>query len=221
VSFSESVLDSVTPRVRHSEPLTLAQLQRMSDEQVMACLQEGQSDALAILFDRYQKLVLSIALRIVRDPGEAEDVTQTVFLDVYRAVAQFDPGKGSTKVWLMQYAYHRAINRRQHLQGREFYKNTELEEVDARPVEARPTFGLSSSETKELVRKSMAALSKEQRAVIELASYEGLSMQEIADRTGTSFANVRHHYYRGLKKLRSLIIGSEDKKPDAQGGKCA
>jgi RNA polymerase sigma-70 factor (ECF subfamily) len=62
----------------------------------MACLRKGQRDALAAIFDRYQKLVLSIALKIVRDPGEAEDVTQTVFLDVYRAVAQFDPSKGST-----------------------------------------------------------------------------------------------------------------------------
>ncbi len=181
----------------------------------MACLQEGQGDALAILFDRYQKLVMSIALKIVRDPGEAEDVTQTVFLDVYRAVAQFDPGKGNTKVWLMQYAYHRAINRRQHLQGREFYKNTELEEVDAKPLEAHATFGLSSSETKELVRQSMAALSDAQKSVIEMACYDGLTMREIAERKGDTFVNVRHHYYRGLQKLRSLI--SSDRKPNAQG----
>src|SRR5579864_2609288 len=200
-------------------PFSLAQLQRLSDEQLMACLQEGQSDALAVLFDRYQKLVLSIALKIVRDPGEAEDVTQTVFLDIYRAVAQFDPSKGSTKVWLMQYAYHRAINRRQHLQGREFYASSELEEADSRPVEAHATFGLSSPEIKELVRKSMVALSEEQRSVIEMASYEGLTMREIADRTGDSFANVRHHYYRGLRKLRSLIMEVEGKKPSAAKGK--
>ena len=187
----------------------------------MSCLQQGQSDALAVLFDRYQKLVLSIALKVVRDPGEAEDVTQTVFLDVYRAVAQFDPRKGNTKVWLMQYAYHRAINRRQHLQGREFYKNTELEEVETRPVEARPTFGLTSPETKELVRQSMAMLSDAQKSVIEMACYEGLSMREIAERTGDSFDTVRHLYYRGLQKLRSLISGGSDRKPSAAGGKCA
>jgi RNA polymerase sigma-70 factor, ECF subfamily len=198
----------------------LAQLQHLSDEQLMVCLQGGQGDALAVLFDRYQKLVLSIALRIVRDPGEAEDVTQTVFLDVYRAVAQFDPGKGNTKVWLMQYAYHRAINRRQHLQGREFYKNTELEELDTQPMEAHQTFGLSAPETKALVRQSMDALSDVQKSVIEMACYEGLSMREIAERTGESFVSVRHHYYRGLQKLRTLIW-DEDRKPAAQGGKCA
>jgi RNA polymerase sigma-70 factor (ECF subfamily) len=214
-------LDSINPRVLHGEPLSLAQLQRLSDDQLMACLQKGQSDALAVLFDRYQKLVLSIALRIVRDPGEAEDVTQIVFLDVFRAVAQFDPRKGSTRVWLMQYAYHRAISRRQHLQGREFYKTAELEEVDTRPVEAHPTFGLSSPETEALVRESMSALSDTQRSVIEMACYEGLSMREIAERTGDSFVNVRHHYYRGLRKLRSLISGGGNKKSGAQGGKCA
>lgn len=187
----------------------------------MACLQKGQGDALSVLFDRYQKLVLSIALKIVHDPGEAEDVTQTVFLDIYRAVAQFDPRKGNTKVWLMQYAYHRAFSRRQHLQCRDFYKNTELEEVETRPVEAHPTLGLGSPETQVLVRQSMAVLSDEQRAVIEMVCYEGFTMREIAERTGKSFVNVRHHYYRGLKKLCSLILGEDDRKPTAQRGKCA
>jgi RNA polymerase sigma-70 factor, ECF subfamily len=193
----------------------------MSDEQLMTSLQQGRADALAVLFDRYQKLVLSVALKIVRDPGEAEDVTQTVFLDVYRAVAQFDPHKGNTKVWLMQYAYHRAINRRQHLQGREFYKNAELEELETRPVEAHGTLGLSSPETKALVRQSMCSLSDKQKSVIEMACYEGLSMREIADRTGDSFVTVRHHYYRGLQKLRSFISGGRDTRPTVEGGKCA
>jgi RNA polymerase sigma-70 factor, ECF subfamily len=201
----------------------MAQLERLSDEQLMGCLQEGQGDALAVLFDRYQKLVLSIALRIVRDPGEAEDVTQTVFLDVYRAVAQFDPRKGNTKVWLMQYAYHRAINRRQHLQGREFYKDTELieEDLEIQPVEGHAPLGLSSPEIKQLVRQSMDVLSETQRTVIEMACYEGFTMREIAERTGDSFVNVRHHYYRGLQKLRSLISDGGDEKPSAQRGKCA
>jgi len=199
----------------------MAQLQRLSDDQLMACLQEGQSDALAVLFDRYQKLVLSIALKIVRDAGEAEDVTQTVFLDIYRAVAQFDPHKGNAKVWLMQYAYHRAFNRRQHLQAREFYKNTELDELQTRPVEGHANFGLSSPETKALVRQGMAALSDKQKSVIEMACYEGLSMREIAERTGESFVSVRHHYYRGLQKLRSFISGEGGAKPSAPGGKCA
>jgi RNA polymerase sigma-70 factor, ECF subfamily len=215
-------LNSLKPAVPDSQPLSWAELQPLPDEELMACLQKGQGDALAVLFDRYQKLVLSIALRIVRDPGEAEDVTQTVFLDIYRAVAQFDPGKGNTKVWLMQYAYHRAINRRQHLLGREFYKSAELEEADTRPVGSHTTFGLNSQETRRLVRESMKTLSDAQKSVIEMACYEGLSMKEIAERTGDSFANVRHHYYRGLQKLRSLMTsGGRGGRPTTQRGECA
>lgn len=211
---------SITPKALSAEQLPWPELQRLPDDQLMVCLQQGQSDALAVLFDRYQRLILTIALRIVRDRGEAEDVTQTVFLDIYRAVAQFDPSKGNTKVWLMQYAYNRAINRRQHLQSREFYRSADLEEVYARPSEIRAVLGLSSPEVGELVRKALAALPKEQRAVIEMASYEGFSMQEIAERTGASLANVRHHYYRGLHKLRSLISVENTRKPRQQGGEC-
>jgi RNA polymerase sigma-70 factor (ECF subfamily) len=96
------------------QPPTLAELKGLNDEELMAHLQNGYNDALAVLFDRYYRLVLSIALKIVRDPGEAEDVMQTVFMEIFRSVAQFDPAKGTTKVWILQYSYHRAINRKQH-----------------------------------------------------------------------------------------------------------
>jgi RNA polymerase sigma-70 factor, ECF subfamily len=203
------------------QALSLAQLRALSDEQLIAKLRDGYGDALAILFDRYHKLVLTIALKIVRDPGEAEDVMQTVFLDVYRAVAQFDPHKGTTKVWLLQYAYHRAINRRQHLLGREFYNSSELEELEAVPPDTRATYGLSSPETKALVEQALAALPTVQKSVIQLASYEGLSMREIAERTGESLVNVRHHYYRGLHKLRSFISAAREKRSAAPGEKHA
>jgi RNA polymerase sigma-70 factor, ECF subfamily len=84
----------------------------LNDEELMAHLQAGHGDALAVLFDRYHRLVLSIALKIVRDLAEAEDVTQNVFLEIFRSVAQFDPARGTTKTWVLQYAYHRSINRR-------------------------------------------------------------------------------------------------------------
>ena len=111
----------------------------------------------------------------------------------------------------MQYAYHRAINRRQHLEGREFYRNAELEEdLEVHPVGAGKTLGLTVPEVKALVRQSMKALSDPQKKVIEMACYGGLSMREIAERTGDSFVNVRHHYYRGLQKLRSFISGGDE-----------
>jgi RNA polymerase sigma-70 factor, ECF subfamily len=186
-------------------------MKELSDHELMAHLQAGQGDALAVLFDRYHRLVLSIALKIVRDRGEAEDVMQNVFLEIYRAAAQFDPSRGTTKTWILQYAYHRALNRRQQLTTRQFYRETSIEDhLETHASDRGSILGkLSHSELKHLLRQGLARLNRQQRRVLELASYDGLSMAEIADQTGDSVSNVRHYYYRGLKKLRAVITGEE------------
>jgi RNA polymerase sigma-70 factor, ECF subfamily len=182
----------------------------LNDEELMAHLQAGHGDALAVLFDRYHRLVLSIALKIVRDLAEAEDVTQNVFLEIFRSVAQFDPARGTTKTWVLQYAYHRSINRRQQLNARHFYQQTSIEEVERLMPEGSLLGRFSHHELKHLLRQGLATLSRQQRQVLELARYGGLSMSEIASKTGESVSNVRHYYYRGLKKLRSLISGGQE-----------
>jgi RNA polymerase sigma-70 factor (ECF subfamily) len=198
------------------QPPTLAELKGLNDAELMTHLQGGCNDALAVLFDRYYRLVLSIALKIVRDPGEAEDVMQTVFLEIVRSVAQFDPAKGTTKVWILQYAYHRAINRKQYLNARKFYSQTDLEEVENRVPETAPTLGrFTQPELKHLLQQGLKTLNGPQKQVVELASYDGLSMKEIADKTGDTLSNVRHYYYRGLQKLRSFVGEPPEKKKAA------
>ena len=186
--------------------LNLAELKLLTDQQLMVQLKDGHNDALAILFERYHRLVFSIALKIVRDRGEAEDVTQNVFLEIYRSVAQFDPAKGSLKVWLLQYAYHRTFNRKQYLNARNFYGQESIEDLS--PVLHEGIFAsrkYAPGELQRLLEQALGSLGESQKRVIELANYEGLSMKEIADRTGDSLSNVRHHYYRGLQNLRSFI----------------
>jgi RNA polymerase sigma-70 factor (ECF subfamily) len=186
---------------------TYADLVHLSDNQAMAWLRSGCHDALAVLFDRYHSLVFSVALKIVRDPGEAEDVTQNVFFEIFRAAKQFDPAKGSSKSWILQYAYHRAINRKQHLNARHFYAQEKLSNVVPAISERAPALGyFNGHELKVLIAEALASLNARQRQVIQLAGYDGLSMKEIAARTGESVSNVRHHYYRGLQRLRSLIV---------------
>ena len=196
---------------RPVQPPTFAKLKGLDDSELMKQLQTGCNDALAVLFDRYHRLVLSIALKIVRDPGEAEDVMQSVFLEIFRSVAQFDPAKGTTKTWLLQYAYHRSINRRQQLNARDFYQQTDIEDVERLMPETGSLLGrFTHHELKHLLRQGLATLTRQQRQVLELASYDGLSMAEIASKTGETVSNVRHNYYRGLKKLRSLISGGQE-----------
>lgn len=196
---------NLTASGRH---VSFASLQKLSDEELISQLAQGCDDALAVLFDRYHRLVLSIALKIVRDPGEAEDVLQTVFFDIYRAAAQFDPSKGSTKVWVLQYAYHRSINRRKYLGLRGFFDHAQISELEVSQPEKHngSTGALTTQEAARLVREGLATLNRSQRTALELAFFEGLSMAEIAQRTKESIGNVRHHYYRGLARLRACIL---------------
>ena len=193
--------ESLRPAVNEKCP----DLTGASDEQLMMHMNAGLHDALAVLFDRYHRLVFSVALKILRDRGEAEDVMQNVFLDIFRAVSLFDPGKGTLKMWILRYAYHRAINRRNYLNARRFYAQEEIEKGEI-VLDATSWFvRYSEGELKQLLQQGLSILSAKEKRVIELASYEGLSMREIADKTGETLVNVRHHYYRGLKKVRSFI----------------
>jgi RNA polymerase sigma-70 factor (ECF subfamily) len=188
--------------------LTSKELKAIPDDLLMAHLTSGHDDALAVLFERYHRLVIKIALKIVRDAGEAEDVMQSVFLEIYKVAAQFDPARGSTKVWILQYAYHRSMTRRQQLINRKFYSNVEIS--DALDYAYLPTHSaLASPEIQRLVRQSLETLNTVQRRVLQLAYFEGFSLKEIADETGESLGNVRHHYYRGLSKLRTFIAEPE------------
>ena len=190
---------------------TLAELKLLADDQLMVQLQDGVNDALAVLFERYQRLVFSIALKIVRDRGEAEDLTQNVLLEIYRSVGQFDPAKGTTKVWLLQYAYHRAFNRKRSLNTKNFYDQENIEDIDSFSSGESFTLGrYAPPELQRLLQEGLASLGEPQKRVIELASFDGLSMKEIADKTGNSLSNVRHHYYRGLQKLRSFVTRPAD-----------
>ncbi|MGD1081655.1 MAG: sigma-70 family RNA polymerase sigma factor [Candidatus Sulfotelmatobacter sp.] len=184
--------------------LSLDELKRLSDESLMTHLQAGHADVLAIIFDRYYRLVLSVAMKILRDVGEAEDLMQTVFLEIFKSAAQFDPSRGTLKVWLLQYAYHRSMSRRQHLSIRNFYKNSDIAELQG---ELLPTevMHFNEPEIRQLVTQALGSLNETQRRVLKLAYFEGLSLREIAERTDDSLGNVRHHYYRGLNRLRELV----------------
>jgi RNA polymerase sigma-70 factor (ECF subfamily) len=180
----------------------------LADEALMAYLQSGHPDALAVLFDRYHRLVLSIALRILRDPAEAEDVMQSVFLEIFQSVAQFDASKGTTKIWILQYAYHRSFSRRRYLDLRGLSEYAGERLPPKTPADAMTVGAFVGLERAHLVQEALKHLSKTQRNTLELAFFEGLTMMEISQRTGESFDSVRHHYYRALRKLRLLLCDS-------------
>lgn len=190
--------------------LPIVRMSELSDEGVMEQLRDGHVDALPVLFDRFYRLVLKIALRILRDPGEAEDLMQEVFFEIFNKAAQFDPAKGSTKTWILQYAYHRSLSRRQYLALRKFYERHQLSECDVSESNSPDGSwrGLTFHEWRRVIEQGLATLTEDQRKTLELVCFEGLLLSEIADRRKLSLANVRHHYYRGLDGLREFIKNS-------------
>jgi len=181
----------------------------MTDATLMAHLRSGHNDALAVLFERYHRLILSVAFKILRDSAEAEDVMQSVFLEIYRVAGQFDAAKGTAKVWLLQYAYHRSLNRREYLKLRGFY---DRDQARSRPADgAERSTGnvvqglLTFPEARCLVREGLESLNRSQRSVLHMAYFEDMPLKDIAQKTGESLGNVRHHYYRALHRLRALL----------------
>ena len=194
-----------------SELLPRALLASISDESLMAELQRGHSGALADLFDRYHRLVFRIALRILRDHGEAEDLMQSVFLQLFRSRAQFDESKGTAKGWILRSAYHRSFNRKEYLILRGFYKDPEeLVLSEESPEKESLRNSLDRAESKRALQEALGHLGATEREIVELSHYEGLTMREISQKTGRSFASVRHRYYRALETLRAVLYGRPD-----------
>ncbi len=190
-------------------PMRYGELASLPDEALMLSLRGGHHDALAVLFDRYHRLVFRIAWRILRDAAEAEDLMQSVFLEIFRCAAQFDASKGTIKGWILQYAYHRGLNRKKYLKLRCGQEGVDdLDAIEWRP--ASSPAGISRIECGPMVKEAMARLSKRQRRTLELVFYEGLTMHEAAERTGESFDSIRHQYYRGLDKLRSILCEASE-----------
>jgi len=187
---------------RDRDPLATQNLLPLDDETILAQMQTGSGEALAELFDRYQNLVYHIALKILRNNEDAEDVTQNVFLEIFRAAWQYNPARGKVKTWLLQYAYHRSINRKQQLQR--YYNN--FIEVDPQQLSVYDANDNAHSfNSQRLVEQVLEILNPKQKQVLNLACFEGLSFKEIAEILGESVDNVRHYYYRSLYKLRLFL----------------
>jgi RNA polymerase sigma-70 factor (ECF subfamily) len=191
--------------IRTPQPVEIrpVELRPPTDEELMAGLKAKDSKALDLLFDRYSRLVFAIALRTVNDRSEAEDIVQEVFFSLYQKAMLFDSNKGTAKGWVVQVAFSRARDRRAHLSRRGFYSGTDLDSlhntlVGQTDVEHDVGVRLDFSHLK----CAFEELNAMQRRTLTLFYFEGLDLREISERLREPFGNVRHHFYRGLERLR-------------------
>lgn len=186
-----------------------------SDESLMGRLKTKDREALAELFRRYSRLVFSVGWHVLRDVGEAEEIVQDVFIFLYERADLYDENKGAGRAWLVQIARHRSLDRREYLLRRNFYSGTDegvLADTLAGTSDVERE--LSSKQSRERLKEAFERLSDRQRLALELFFFEDLDFTEIAGQMNESLENIRHHYYRGIQKLRkdAFVNKLKDKK---------
>ena len=186
-------------------------LGEISDESLLSRIGVGDREALAALFERYARLTRSVAARILRDTTEAEDLVQDLFLYIQRKCGIFDSSKSTARSWIVQMAYHRALDRRRYLQSREFY--AQPIQADSAQVVGKPTTESDYSAEAVFGRngldKIVNALSADQRETLRLHFFEGYTLLEVSEKLGQPPGNVRHHYYRALDRLRKEMFAND------------
>lgn len=178
-----------------------------TDEELIAAIQRKDVRALETLYDRHRTLAFSLCLRMVGNQGDAEDVLQESFLNVWRSAATFRPERSSGRAWLLSIVHHRAIDKLRGRQSRP--QSVALEEGMSTPDNIDVWREVANNLTGQSVRRALDTLPPEQRETIELAYFKGYTHSEIAERLDLPLGTVKGRMRIGLHKLRSLLQGSQ------------
>src|SRR5512143_2781612 len=167
------------------------------DAALVAAMAQGDRTALAALYERHAGVLLGLALRIVRERREAEDLLHDVLLEAWRAAKDFDPKRGRVRTWLAIRMRSRALDLQKSARVSRNAGDGGLEVVVDEAERATPDHAR--------VRAALAALGPDQKKVVELAYFEGLSCSEIAERISIPIGTVKSRLAAGLKGLRDRI----------------
>lgn len=178
-----------------------------SDEALIAAVAGGDEASFGMLYDRYVKAVFSLALRIVQEQGVAEEVTQEVFVRLWRNAATFTSERGRFASWLLGMTHHLAIDQVRRRRARP----QAIASTDDLPVQGLPDTRIDVEEEawmsvrRDVLRRALAQLPEAQRRVIELAYFNGLTHVEIAALVGDPLGTIKTRMRLGLQKLRESL----------------
>ncbi|HRA46920.1 MAG TPA: sigma-70 family RNA polymerase sigma factor [Thermomicrobiales bacterium] len=177
-----------------------------TDSELISAVAGGDGPALMALYDRYNRLAFGLAFRILNDATAAEEVVQDAYLALWRNSTSFDSSRGGIKTWLLTIVHNRAIDRIRAAKSRGTM--VEIEAADYSGVASDPWDGVVDEIDGADVRAAVAELPDDQRAAVEMAYFQGLTHQEIADQTGTPLGTIKGRLRLGLKKLSSSLADS-------------
>lgn len=181
---------------------------QLGDEELMRRLFYRDREAFETIFDRYGDLVYSTALRVLRDAHLAEDVSQEIFVRIWRKPESYVAERGRFLTWLISVTRNRAVDEIRS-RGRRQRHETASPEEQQREIPASdandPARGAYLAEQAHTVRTALAELPPEQREVIELAYFGGFTQQEIAEKLSQPLGTVKTRIRLGMQKLRAAL----------------
>jgi RNA polymerase sigma-70 factor (ECF subfamily) len=171
------------------------------DVALLAQVEQGNQQAMSSLFDRYSGIVYSVALRVLKDTGQAEDVMQDIFIQIWKKPGAFVSGRGSLGAWLVVVARNRAIDSLRRRRPTDSVEDVVLASSTDLAAEAE------RNTLMEKVRIYMHQLPPEQRKSVEMAYFDGMSHSEIAEKTGDPLGTVKTRIRLALITLRKAMQG--------------
>ena len=174
------------------------------DAALVRAMAGGDREALASLYRRHAHVLLGLALRIVRERREAEDLLHDVFLEAWRRAKDFDPKRGRVRTWLAIRMRSRCLD---HQKSARVSRNAGDAGLDV-VADERPGVGAAAAADHERVRGALGEIGAEQQRVVELAYFDGLSCSEIAARLHIPIGTVKSRIAAGLRGLRVKLGGA-------------
>lgn len=176
------------------------------NKELMALIVEQDRGALETLYDRYAGGVYSLALRMLRDPGAAQEVTQDAFFSVWRRASSYKPSKGSVTAWLFSIAHNRAIDELRRRRRRDTHVQYGVD-LTNKPSDGRddPVDFATAQFQRGRIRDALETLRPEQREVVLLAYYGGLTHSEISQYLEQPLGTVKTRMRLALKRLREFL----------------
>ncbi|HZB02947.1 MAG TPA: sigma-70 family RNA polymerase sigma factor [Actinomycetota bacterium] len=191
------------------EPMNAADLQDARDRDLLRRVSRGQEDAFRELFGKYAPTARALALRILRRPFLADETVQEAFLALWRHPQGYERDRGSVRAWLMSTVHHRAVD----LVRREEAHRRRTEGALPDPVPEDPAeqavHAVGVPEERAAVRAALADLPTEQRQVIELLYFEGLTQSQVAERMGLPLGTVKSRVLLAMRRMRAALGAME------------
>ncbi|NER12199.1 sigma-70 family RNA polymerase sigma factor [Leptobacterium flavescens] len=168
---------------------------------------EGEVNAFSFLVEKYQNMVFTIALKLMKEREEAEDVAQEAFIKCFQSLKKFK-GQSKFSTWLYRISYNHCLDKLK--EKKRYVRSDHIDEVNESQIDAETDafYALEQKERKEYIEKALKKLSEDDQLLMTLYYYEELSLKEISEITGIKANNIKIKLYRSRNKLLSLLKDS-------------